>query len=129
MSKITFLAVAAALIGAGEGLANFANGAEDPNDPNPAPTPPTGDGEAPTKRRGRPPGAASKPAEQETPAAPAEDDAARFERNRGLIKPLVENQQGEELKKVIAKYSKDGLKNLPSEHQAAFEKDVAALSY
>jgi len=124
--KLALLAISATLIGAGQGLQAFANGEETPESAAPA----TGGGEAEApKRRGRPPGgAAAKPAEPEA-AAPAEDDAARFERNRGLIKPLVDDAKGEDVKKVIAKYSKDGLKNLPAEHQAAFEKDIAALSY
>jgi len=128
--RTALLAIAAALIGAGNGLQDFANDAENPNA---APATPTGDGEAP-KRRGRPPGAAAiakaaEPVPGAAAEAAAEDDATRFERNRALIKPLVDAAQGEDVKKVIAKYSKDGLKALPAASQADFEKDIAALSY
>lgn len=77
------------------------------------------------KRRGRPPHKAS----EEKPAEPEKDDAARFEANRALIKPLVDASQGEDVKKVIAKYSKTGLKDVPAASQADFEKDIAALGY
>jgi len=128
--KTALLAISAALIGAGQGLQSFANGEDAPEAA--APPAAASDTEAPKRGRGRPPGGSAAPAKsaEQAPEAPAEDDAAaRFEANRALIKPLVDDSQGEDVKKVIAKYSKDGLKALPLEHQAAFEKDLAALSY
>lgn len=127
--KLALLAISAAFIGAGNGLQAFANGEEAPESAAPTPAP-AGDGAEPRKR-GRPPGAAAaKPPEGATAGnTTAEDDTARFESNRALIKQLVDAGQGEDVKKVIAKYSKTGLKDLPADKQADFEKDIAALSY
>lgn len=129
MTKYSFLGLAAILLAAGNAAKAHAEGAESPaNDNTPAgEDQPTGEAKP---RRGRPPGgAAGKPAEDKPEASPAQDDAARFQSNRELIKPLVDNAQGEDVKKVIAKYSKTGLKDLPAAHQADFEKDIAALNY
>lgn len=120
---VTFLTLAAvACQGAAEALA-----AEDNNGGAGAAGAPAGD---PPKRRGRPPGGG-------TPAtgAPAGDTAPtnteQFEKNRALIKPLIDppSNLGEEVKKVIAKYSKTGLKDIPAASQEAFEKDIDALAY
>lgn len=120
MSKFAFLGISAILIAAGNAAKAFADST--PDDAT------TGTGEAAaTPRRGRPAGSTNKPAEGDTAAGPT--DAERFEANRALIKPLVDASQGEDVKKVIAKYSKNGLKDLPAASQADFEKDIAALSY
>lgn len=102
-------------------------------------TQPTGDsrelaatpsGEEP-KRRGRPPGSTNAPKEPAaTPSGPTDEE--RFEKNKALIKPLVDNQQGEDVKKITMKYvapNTSGIKNILPENQAAFEKDIAALAY
>jgi len=122
MSKYTFLGLAAILTAAGSAAKAYAEGAE-------APAEATGDTAEPNKpRRGRPSGAGAAASE---PAAGATGptDGERFEKNRELIKPLVEGGQGEEVKKVIAKYSKTGLKDIPATSQADFAKDIEALSY
>lgn len=103
-----------------DSLTNNAPASETKDAPAPDTTPAP---EAP--RRGRPPKAAP-------PAAPAEDspsDEDRYQANRALIEPLVKGGQGEDVKKVITKYSKEGLKGLPADKQADFEKDIEALSY
>tara|TARA_R110000868_G_scaffold102236_2_gene281565 strand:- start:222 stop:596 length:375 start_codon:yes stop_codon:yes gene_type:complete len=51
-----------------------------------------------------------------------------YEEMREAIKPLVEEGRGEEVKKVIAKYSEGGLKELPVDKQGAFIKDIEALT-
>lgn len=93
---------------------------------------PAGDGGAPPKRRGRPPGGGATAGT--TGAGEGTSDADRFQRNRDLIAPLVKggegkDPQGDEVKKVIAKYSKTGLKDIPAANQAEFEKDIEALNY
>lgn len=117
---VTFLTLAAvACQGAAEALeAERGSGAA-------AGTAPTG--EAP-KRRGRPPGSGAAGAAT-PPAGDTTTDADRFQGNRALIDPLVKDGQGEEVKKVIAKYSKTGLKDIPAASQADFEKDIEALNY
>lgn len=65
---------------------------------------------------------------QEEPAA--ETEGKSYEELRASIEPLVKAGQGEDVKKVIAKYGAN-LKEIatkPGTH-AAFEKDLAALSY
>ncbi len=89
---------------------------------------PAAGGEAP-KRRGRPPGGGTPAAATAGDTSTGPTDAERFEKNRALIKPLIDAAQGEDVKKVISKYSKSGLKDLPAESQAAFETDIAALTY
>lgn len=123
------LAVSAALIGAGKGLEDFANGKGIPEGgeslTNKAPTAGEENEKPPVGRRGRPPSTDKAPPVEDDGA----NDAGRFENNRALIKPLIENSQGDEVKKIIAKYSKTGLKDIPAANQAEFEKDIAALSY
>lgn len=126
--KVIMLAVAAALIGAGNGLNAFANGEDVPETPASG-----GEPAAPKRGRGRPPGGS---ATTETTTATGPTDAERFETNRSLIKPFVEGDkekgiepQGPTIKNIIGKYSKTGLKDLPADKQAEFEKDIAALSY
>jgi hypothetical protein len=79
----------------------------------------------------------------ETPATPAPTEAAAepeaaadgegktYDELRALIAPVVKDGQGEEVKKIIKKYAGEGgsLKTLEAKHHAAFEKDIAALSY
>ncbi len=125
MSKFLFLGLSAMLIAAGTAAKTFAEGVQDPMGPEDNGT--TGE-EAPKRGRGRPAAATGKPeVPAETPAGP--NDEERFAANRTLIQPLVENGQGDDVKKVIGKYSEKGLKNIPAESQKAFEKDIAALAY
>lgn len=73
---------------------------------------------------------AEKPAEPETAAEEPAAEGKSYEELRALIEPLVKGGQGEDVKKVIAKYG-ENLKDIatkPGTH-AAFEKDLAALSY
>jgi len=119
MNKYVILGLAAILTAAGTAAKGYAEGAaEDPAAPAGEPTD--------KPRRGRPPAGETKTPEN-APAGPT--DAERFEKNRELIKPLVEGGQGAEVKTVIAKYSKTGLKDIPATSQADFEKDLSALSY
>lgn len=123
MSKYLFLGIAAIAAAVASSAKAYADGVEDP-----APGA-TGE-EAPKRGRGRPPGNATPPVEPAASGASSgPTDADRFDGNRALIKPLVEAGQGEEVKKVIAKYSKTGLKDLPATSQADFVKDIEALSY
>lgn len=124
MSKYTFLGLAAILIAAGNAAAAYANGTEEPA----APAGDAGDGGEPAKRpRGRPAGTGTGKTDAGTGTGPT--DAERFVSNQALIKPLVDGNQGDDVKKVIAKYSKTGMKDVPAASQADFEKDIAALSY
>ncbi len=63
------------------------------------------------------------------PEVPASNGEKSYEELKALIKPLVEEGRGEEVKKVIAKYSTGGLKMMEVQHHANFEKDITALSY
>lgn len=88
---------------------------------------------APKKTRGK---AAATPT-TEKPADPAPTEETKTEGGktyddlRAMIEPLVKAGQGPDVKTVIAKYAEGGLKELATkpEHHAAFEKDLAALSY
>lgn len=80
---------------------------------------------------------AEKPAEKPADPAPTEETTEAsaeggksYEELRALIEPLVKGGQGEDVKKVIAKYGAN-LKEVSTKPQthAAFEKDLAALSY
>jgi hypothetical protein len=97
--------------------------------------------EAEAPKRGTRKAAAAAPA-VETPATPAPEPAAEpeaaaegegktYDELRALIAPVVKDGQGEEVKKIIKKYAGEGgsLKTLEAKHHAAFEKDIAALSY
>lgn len=128
MNKYSFLGLAAIFIAASNAAKAYAEGAEAPATPE---TPAAGDGGEPAepKRRGRPPGSTAAK-QEEKPAEPAQDDAtARLEKNKGLISPLVGDGKGQDVKNVIAKYSKTGLKDIPAASQADFERDIEALSY
>lgn len=123
-SKIMF-AVGLALVAAGNILADSCGEAEN-TDQLKLPI----EGEPEPKRLGRPPG--RPPGRTNKPAAETAsqvDDEARLTANRALIKPLVDEAKGEEVKKVIAKYTKGQLKDIPAANQVEFEKDIAALSY
>lgn len=124
--KIAILAIAAALIGAGNGLTAFANG-EVPETP--ASGGDDGEGSIPGKRRGRPAGSTNKPAEPEKqPETPADDPEKRLAHNREITGQLIKDGNGQLVKNVLKKYTDGTLKDLPAEHQAAFEKDIEALS-
>lgn len=116
MSKTALVAIAAALVAIAQEL--------DPEQANGA-APETG-GEAPAKRRGRPPGSGAATGETTAPTAAA---GKTYDELKALIQPLVEAGQGEDVKKVIGKYSSTGLKDIPAKDHAQFEKDLAALSY
>lgn len=64
----------------------------------------------------------------EEPVA-TEGGGKTYEELRAIIEPLVKGGQGEEVKKVIAKYSQAGLKGIEAKHHAAFEKDIQGLAY
>lgn len=93
---------------------------------------------APKKTRGKA-AAAAPAAEKPADPAPAETAAEEtktegvktYDELRAMIEPLVKAGQGPDVKTVIAKYAEGGLKELATkpEHHAAFEKDLAALSY
>lgn len=121
------LATAAAAVA--EELGGACTGKPESPAPDPLPQASTTGDEAP-KRRGRPPtgGAAAEPPATPAPAASAATGGKTYEELRDLIKPLVEEGRGEEVKKVIAKYG-TSLKEIPADKHAAFEKDISALSY
>lgn len=102
---------------------------------------PPGTANKPRRGPGRPPAqATSEPvtATAEAPAAqppadpvvPTNGTAKTYEQLRAIIEPVVKNGQGEEVKKVIAKYAPNlkELADLP-QHHPAFEKDITALTY
>lgn len=104
--------------------AEFGNGAEEATTTTAEPT-----------KRGRKSAAAAPaqepaPAETAQPESPAEPEVVgkTYEELRALIKPLVEGGQGAEVKQVIQKYAAS-LKEIQPKDHAAFEKDIAALSY
>lgn len=82
---------------------------------------------------------AAEPAQPaETPATPApagDITNPKYQEHRALINPLVTGDQSTaelraEVKKIVEKYSPNGgLKVMAEKHHAAFEKDIAALSY
>jgi hypothetical protein len=113
MSKSTLLAISAALIAIGQELA----GEE------PASTPAAGGGEPEASKRGRGRPAKTEGAETET------SKGMTYEELQALFMPLVKEGRGEEVKKIIAKYSPTGAKDMPAEHHAAFAKDIEALKF
>jgi len=117
-SAATALATAAAAVA--EELSGEVTGK--PTAGTPAPEAGTTEDPAP-RRRGRPPGASA--ATTETPAAP---EGKTEEELREVIRPLVEEGRGEEVKKVIAKYG-TALKTIPADKHAEFVKDIDALKY
>ena len=123
--KILFLGLAALANAMAEAAKAFAStiGVESPEAAAAQPQPPAAGGEDTKPKRGRP---AAQP-KAEAPAGPTDEE--RFEANKTRIKPLVEGGQGADVKAVIGKYSKTGMKDIPADQQAAFEKDLEALSY
>lgn len=80
--------------------------------------------------------APDKPVETPAPTVPAGDITnPKYQEHRALINPLVTGDQSTaelraEVKKIVEKYSPNGgLKVMAEKHHAAFEKDIAALSY
>jgi hypothetical protein len=130
MKPTTKIAIAGLLSAAGSLLHAFATefgAAEVATSPEAAAAP-----EAPKKRGPKPAAAApAEPAAPEVPAEPQEQstEGKSYEELRALIEPLVKGGQGEDVKKVIAKYSQTGLKGMEAKHHAAFEKDIQALAY
>jgi hypothetical protein len=95
--------------------------------------------EAPKGKRGKTAAAAptvetpatAAPETTAEPEAAAEGEGKTYDELRALIAPVVKDGHGEEVKKIIKKYAGEGgsLKTLEAKHHAAFEKDIAALSY
>lgn len=80
--------------------------------------------------------APEKPTETPATTVPAGDITnPKYQEHRALINPLVTGDQSTaelraEVKKIVEKYSPNGgLKVMAEKHHAAFEKDIAALSY
>lgn len=134
MKQTTRTAIAALLHSAGKVLSAFAfefGGTEAVGEPE-AQLETTPDPEKP--KRGRK-AAAAQPETPAEPAAPAEPTAPTvtgktYEELKAIIKPVVEAGNGEDVKKVIAKFA-ENLKALEGkpEHHEAFEKEIAALVY
>lgn len=79
-------------------------------------------GEAPKRGRGRPPGGGGS-------SEPDKGSGVKtYEELRAIVQPLIEGGQGPDVKKVVAKYSASGLKDLKAEDQPAFLKDIDALT-
>lgn len=112
MKKETLIAIAAAL----SAIALEITGEEPADNENGG-----GEGQDAPKKRGRPPGSTSK---EPTNAGKTLDEL------REIVRPLLEEGRNDEVKKVVAKYTKVGgvLKDLPAEHHAAFIKDIEALT-
>lgn len=130
MKTTTRIAIAGLLSAAGSLLNAFATefGEGVSETSSPAETP------APKKGKKTTPPPVETPTETTATEAAAEEPAATeggktYEELRAIIEPLVKGGQGEEVKKVIAKYSQAGLKGMEAKHHAAFEKDIAALAY
>lgn len=125
MKQTTKIAVAGLLSAAGAVLSAFAaefNGGEaEPAAETPAPKK--------TTKKTPTPAAATEEKPAETEEKKEETVGKTYEELRALIEPLVKAGQGEDVKKIIAKYSEAGLKGMESKNHAAFEKDIAALSY
>lgn len=159
MKQTTRIAVAGLLSAAGSALQAFAQEICDTIPAGePATDPVTTQTEAPTKRGRKP--AAEKPVtptpetgpQPEPTPTPAEEPKeegesaeakeARYQRNRGLIEPLVKGvkkegseteyaiqPQGQAVKAIIKKYSPtEKLPDLPLDKQADFEGDIEALT-
>jgi hypothetical protein len=140
MKNTTKVAIAGLLSAAGAVLNAFATefGSEAQPETAPAETPKRG-----TRKTGTAAALSAPFGNAETPATPAPAEAAAepeaaaegegktYDELRALIAPVVKDGQGEEVKKIIKKYAGEGglLKTLEAKHHAAFEKDIAALSY
>ncbi len=141
MKTQTKLAISSLLSAAGAVLtalsAEFAGESTTATEPSTPADPPT------TKRTRK--GAAAVPAvadptpDPETPEEPATETAEipsgvmTFDELKALIEPFVKNNQGADVKKLIAKYDPDSatpsIKTMPAKNHAAFEKDIQALGY
>ena len=66
------------------------------------------------------------------PAAPSGEDKPEYktlDELKEIIAPLVKDSRGADIKKLLKDtYGVDGMKDLPGEKQAAFLKDIEALS-
>lgn len=117
-NKMTILALASAAaalaIAASAVAEEFSTSGENINTP--AQEPPAA--EAP--KRGRPPGQPA--ADKKAPEGKTLDEL------KEIIKPLVAEGRGAEIKAILKKLDCEALKDLPAEKQAAFLKDVEALS-
>lgn len=125
---IAIAAAATALAAAATALVSGANPA--PSSTSEA-EPPQEEATAPTRRRGRPPGSTTAPAETK-PEPAAEPEAEKpvgktLDELRALIEPLVKSGQGDEVKKVISKYAPK-LSEIEAKDHAAFAKDIEALN-
>lgn len=128
MKKTTILALASAASALATAAASVADELETGETPDNQQQGATLAGDAePPKRRGRPPGSTSAAAPAQTEATPA-TTGKTHEELREIIKPLVTEGRGEEVKTVIAKYGAS-LKEIPADKHAAFEKDIQALQY
>jgi len=120
MKKSTLIAIAAALtaIASELGVTGATNAAD--NDTDDTPETPA----APTSGRGsRGPRAAKPKEEVEAPAGKTVEEL------KAIIKPLIDDARGEEVKKLIAKHGGTKLADLPPEAHEAFIKDIDAISY
>lgn len=129
---IAIAAAATALAAAATALVSGDNSCGNAATPTPAAddTPAQEEVTTPTKRRGRPPGTAApvvdvKP-EPEAAAEP-EPTGMKLEELQALIKPLIEEGKGAEVKKVISKYAPK-LSEIAAKDHKAFSKDIEALS-
>lgn len=133
MQKTTRIAIAGLLNAAGAVLTAFAvelGGADNAAAPEAPAAPETAPPKAPKRK-------AAAAAEPEKPAEPEPGDdepkGKTYEELKALIEPLVKGGQGPDVKKLIAKYDPDGqppsIKTMPAKNHAAFEKDLATLSY
>lgn len=123
MTKFTLLCIyhfATSIASTAHKLAGESPAEEIPGTETPAAEPTT------TKRRGRPTntGPETPPVEaaKETVAGKPESEL------RELIKPLVEDGRGEEVKKLIAKHGGTKLSDLPAAAHAAFIRDIEGLT-
>lgn len=141
MKPNTKIAFAALLSAAGAVLTAFA--AEFNGGPTEAPVDPAAPAEPPKEKKSRKNSATTAPAETAAEPEPEEKkeepaptvDNPKYEEHRKLIAPLVQGEESTaelraQVKEIVKKYSPDGgLKVMPVKHHAAFEKDIAALSY
>jgi hypothetical protein len=141
MKPTTKTAIAGLLSAAGAVLTAFAaefGGAMPPDAPAEPATP--ADPPKPAKAKKEKPAPA--PATEPEPEQPASEPAGEseeaptgksYEELKALIEPLVKEGRGEEVKKLIKKYDPEStppsIKTMPAKNHAAFEKDLATLSY
>lgn len=96
---------------------------------------PAAPAEKPTKPKKEKAAAAATPEpekKEETTAEEPVEGGKTYEELRALIEPYVKGGQGEDVKKLIKKYDPSetpSIKTMPAKNHAAFEKDLATLSY